>query len=385
MHPRETEIIECGFRPVDEILADMDGFETWSQICMQALFGTSRDKCTGRSQLPSIYLDNHATTRVDPRVVEAMLPVFHGDLRQRGQHDPRLRLRGQGRRGRGPRRRSPRPSARKPRGNRLDQRGHGEQQPGHPRRGREASRRRGRHIISVTTEHPSVLDPLARLARRGFEVTLLPVIAVARPAGRPDPPRTTGRGHPRRHDPGLGHAGQQRDRGHSALGRDRPVVQAAGRAAAHRRHAGRGQDPGRRGAAPGRSDELFTAHKIYGPKGIGALCTCAAAARAVRLQPQIDGGGQEGGLRSGTLNVPGIVGLRPGPGTLPGRTCPPKPPRLARPPRPALRRACGRAAGDSAQRPGAGAARAAAAGQSEREFRLCRRRGPAADHADQSR
>jgi predicted NUDIX family phosphoesterase len=39
VHPREPDIIECGFRPVDEILADMDGFETWSTICMQALFG----------------------------------------------------------------------------------------------------------------------------------------------------------------------------------------------------------------------------------------------------------------------------------------------------------------------------------------------------------
>ncbi len=39
VRPRETEIVECGFRPVQEILADMAGFETWSQICMQALFG----------------------------------------------------------------------------------------------------------------------------------------------------------------------------------------------------------------------------------------------------------------------------------------------------------------------------------------------------------
>ena len=37
--PRESEIIECGFRPVGEILADLDGFETWSQICMKAIFG----------------------------------------------------------------------------------------------------------------------------------------------------------------------------------------------------------------------------------------------------------------------------------------------------------------------------------------------------------
>jgi predicted NUDIX family phosphoesterase len=39
VRPREPEIIECGFRPVEAILADMAGFETWSQICMQALFG----------------------------------------------------------------------------------------------------------------------------------------------------------------------------------------------------------------------------------------------------------------------------------------------------------------------------------------------------------
>jgi predicted NUDIX family phosphoesterase len=39
VRPRETDIIECGFRPVEAILADMDGFETWSQICMKALFG----------------------------------------------------------------------------------------------------------------------------------------------------------------------------------------------------------------------------------------------------------------------------------------------------------------------------------------------------------
>ncbi len=39
VHPRETEIVECGFRPVDDILADLNGFETWSEICMRAIFG----------------------------------------------------------------------------------------------------------------------------------------------------------------------------------------------------------------------------------------------------------------------------------------------------------------------------------------------------------
>ena len=119
----------------------------------------------------------------------------------------------------------------------------------------------------------------------------------------------------------------------------------------------------------------FSAHKIYGPKGVGALYVRGRGPR-VRLEPLLDGGGQENGLRSGTLNVPGIVGLARA-----LELC--RDELAAEPPRLRLLRdrlfagPGRRAAGRVAQRAGPPAAGVALARQSERQFRLGRRRGPA--------
>jgi cysteine desulfurase len=170
----------------------------------------------------------------------------------------------------------------------------------------ERQRRKGTHLISVTTEHKAVLDPLERLGRRGCEVTLLDVAQAGDPrSGWLDPQRVA---DALRDDTLLvsvmlanneiGVIQQLAEIGllcrHHGVLLHCDATQAVGKVAVD-------------------VNDLhvdlmsFSAHKIYGPKGIGALYVRRDP--AVRLASQIDGGGQEGGLRSGTLNVPGIVGF----------------------------------------------------------------------------
>jgi len=166
---------------------------------------------------------------------------------------------------------------------------------------------RGRHVISVATEHPSVLDPLKKLARRGFEVTLLPVIQAPHPAaGRLDPDTLAGA---IRSDTILVSVMLA----NNEIGAIHPLEEIGRICRGHELllHCDATQAVGR---LPVEVDRLgvdllsFSAHKLYGPKGIGALFVRRRGKR-VRLEPILEGGGHEQGLRSGTLNVPGIVGF----------------------------------------------------------------------------
>jgi len=252
-----------------------------------------------------IYMDNHATTRVDPRVVEAMLPYFSEAYGNAGSTSHAF----------GWEARDAVDAARTTIATAIGARdkeivftsGATESNNLAIRGVAERERRRGNHLVSVETEHPSVLDPLDRLARRGFEVTLLPVARHGdERAGWLDPQRVA---DALRDDTVLVSVMLA----NNEIGVIQPIAEIA--ALCHARaiplHCDATQAVGKIPLDVAALDVdlmSFTAHKIYGPKGVGALYV-RRRPPTVRLVPQIDGGGQEGGLRSGTLNTPGIVGL----------------------------------------------------------------------------
>ncbi|MCO6456162.1 MAG: cysteine desulfurase [Pirellulaceae bacterium] len=252
-----------------------------------------------------VYMDNHATTRVDPRVVEAMLPYFTERYGNAGSAshafgwDARdavdaARQSIAANLGASPREIVFTSGATE--SNNLALRGVCQR-----------TRRRGNHLVSVTTEHKAVLDPLARLGRQGFEVTLLDV----RPHGHPqsgllDVQRVV---DALRDDTLLVSVMLA----NNEIGVVQPLAEIA--AECRRReillHSDATQAVGKLPVDVRRLDVdllSFSAHKLYGPKGVGGLFVRRQGS-PVRLQPQIDGGGQEQGVRSGTLNVAGIVGL----------------------------------------------------------------------------
>jgi cysteine desulfurase len=161
---------------------------------------------------------------------------------------------------------------------------------------------RGNHLVTVSTEHRAVLDPCQRLAAGGSTVTVLPVdrhgCVTAEQVASAITPATLlvsvmlANNEIGTLQPVAAIARSCRERG-VLLHCD--ATQAVGKVAV---------DVGELGV-----DLLsFSAHKIYGPKGVGALYVRRRRPR-LRLRPLLDGGGHEAGTRSGTLNVPGIVGF----------------------------------------------------------------------------
>jgi len=163
----------------------------------------------------------------------------------------------------------------------------------------EAYRSQGNHIVTMATEHRAILDPLRHMERLGTRVTVLP----PQPDGLIDLDRLREAIQPDTVLVSVMFANNE-------IGVVQPVA-AIGAICRERGvlfHTDAAQAFGKlpiRVAEQAVDLMSFSAHKLYGPKGIGALYV----RRGVRVAAQIEGGGHEGGIRSGTLNVPGIVGF----------------------------------------------------------------------------
>ena len=250
-------------------------------------------------QLP-VYLDNHATTPVDPRVLDAMLPYFRevfGNSASRN-HEFGWKAEEAVENARAQVAKLINASPKE-----IIFTSGATESDGLAIRGiAEMYREKGNHIITQVTEHKAVLDTCKRLEKEGYEVTYLAVqkdgrislddlrraitpktilisimyanneIAVVQPINE------------------IGKIAKEK-----SIFFHTDAVQAVGKIPVDVQKDG--------------IDLLsISAHKIYGPKGVGALYVRRRNPR-VQIAAQIDGGGHERGMRSGTLNVPGIVGL----------------------------------------------------------------------------
>jgi cysteine desulfurase len=247
-----------------------------------------------------VYMDNHATTAVDPRVLDAMLPYFtekYGNAASRN-HEFGWKAEEAVETARGQIARLIHASPREivftsgaTESNNLAIKGVA-----------EAHRAKGNHIVTQATEHKAVLDTCKRLEKYGFEITYLPVDK----DGLIDLENLRGVITPKTILISIMHANNE-------IGVIQPVEE-IGKIAKEKKvlfHVDAAQSVGK---IPVDVEKLgidllsISAHKLYGPKGVGVLYVRRKDPR-VELAPMIDGGGHERGLRSGTLNVPGIVGL----------------------------------------------------------------------------
>ena len=247
-----------------------------------------------------IYLDNHATTKVDPRVVDAMLPYFsetYGNAASR-QHEFGWRAEAAVEKGRkqvaalvGGLPEEVIFTSGATESINLALRGIAAPASG-----------RGKHFITVVTEHRAVLDTIRDLERGGLASTVVPVDRYG--MVDPDEVRRAFRTETvlvsvMAANNEIGTLGPLR--AIAGLCRARGILfhsdatQAAGRISVNMSDLG--------------IDLLsLSAHKMHGPKGVGALVV-RRGKPAISVEPQNTGGGHERGLRSGTLNVPAIVGF----------------------------------------------------------------------------
>jgi cysteine desulfurase len=247
-----------------------------------------------------IYLDYNATTPCDPRVLEVMRPYFSKEF-----GNPASRTHGYGWRadeavelarvqiadliGARPRELIFTSGATESNNLALIGAGH-------------ASPKRRKHIIVCATEHKAVLDPCRELEREGFEITRVPV----RQSGGIDMDALRGAIRAKTFLISVMHANNE-------IGVLQPLEEIGSLARAHGVlfHTDAAQSVGK---VPVDVERLgvdllsISGHKLYGPKGIGALYVRDRKPR-IELRPLLHGGGHERGLRSGTLPVPLCVGL----------------------------------------------------------------------------
>jgi len=247
-----------------------------------------------------VYMDYHATTPVDPRVLETMLPYFterFGNAASRN-HEFGWTAEEAVENARAQIARLINASPKEI----IFTSGATESDNLAIKGAAEMYREKGNHIITQVTEHKAVLDTCKRLEKYGYEVTYLPV----QKDGRVDLDDLRRAITPKTILISIMYANNE-------IGVIQPIAE-IGKIAKEKGvlfHVDGVQAAGKI-PVDVQKDNIdmlaISAHKMYGPKGVGALYVRRRNPR-VQLAAVIDGGGHERGMRSGTLNVPGIVGF----------------------------------------------------------------------------